>query len=63
MKLGFLVLLGLFFAVPSYGYIDPGTSHLVWQFIAGIAIGMSFYIGKIRSVFGKILNKKATRKE
>jgi len=63
MKLSFIILFGVFFAFPSYGYIDPGTSHLVWQFVAGIVIGMSFDIGKIRSALTKIFRSKLIAKK
>jgi hypothetical protein len=63
MKISYLCLLALVFAVPSYGYIDPGTGHLIWQFIAGVLIGSTFYLGKIRSTVTRLITGKNPEKK
>jgi hypothetical protein len=43
----------LFFAVPAYAYIDPGTGSMIWQVLLAGALGLFFVV---RTYGRRILN-------
>ena len=55
LKLAALVTLGWGFALPAYGYIDPGTGSLLIQSIIGaiaaIGVTLKLYWHKIKVFF------------
>lgn len=43
-----LVILVIFsFPALSYGYVDPGTGHLIWQMMASVIFGAGFFFRKV----------------
>lgn len=41
----FLLLIALFhtLSTASYGYVDPGSGHLIWQMLLSVAFGGLFF--------------------
>lgn len=55
-----LPLMALLLAIlpyPTYGYIDPGSGHFLWQFLLGLIFSGLFHV---RSYFRK---RKVDKKE
>lgn len=57
----FLLVLftGCFVSFPAWGYIDPGSGHLILQVLAGAFVGALFYVKQILAFFrGLVAPKK-----
>lgn len=44
-----------------FAYIDPGSGLLVWQVLVAIAMGLLFYLKRVRSFFVKVGRKISGR--
>jgi hypothetical protein len=49
---GLFLALGIFFERPAYGYVDPGSSLLVFQSISALVTGAMFYFRRrVKALF------------
>ena len=43
--------------VPALAYVDPGSGHLIWQFLLSLVAGSIFYFraafGRLRGLFAR----------
>jgi len=57
-----VLLILLFFTVPAYAYLDPGTGSYILQILIGFILGALFaikmYYQKIKFFFLNLFNKK-----
>ena len=64
MKVVFLmVTLFMLLSIPTvYGYSDPVSITLVWQFLASILVGLAFFYRSIKAWIMKIFLKNKKEK-
>ncbi len=63
MKCSFLALIfiALWQSDSAYGYIDPGPSHLIMQFLVAILASSAFFIRRIFTFVKTAMSKPKTK--